>query len=162
MSEREVVRRVFCVEMGEFVELLRSTRGKYPIASYRLTEQQRYTFCYVGHGRKNKEQLYYSCIQCKSVDSKSKGCKQIHLRGTAVTNGNPSIGHKEGCKSLKTSSVHTEQFKRKASREVALGISTVANAQLNNLNDMVATCEQEGVDINECRRNWLALRLSMK
>ena len=30
---------------------------------------------------KNKEQLYYSCIQCKSVDSKSKGCKQIHQRG---------------------------------------------------------------------------------
>ena len=54
MSEREVVRRVFCVEMGEFVELLRSTRGKYPIASYRLTEQQRYTFCYVGHGREKQ------------------------------------------------------------------------------------------------------------
>jgi hypothetical protein len=72
--------------MGEFVELMQSTKGIYPIARYRLNQNESYTFCYTGVGRKDKEMFYYSCIQCKKVDGKTRGkvmesvvCYSVHF-----------------------------------------------------------------------------------
>jgi hypothetical protein len=136
------------------VKLLSSAKGKHPIAQLKVNDNKSYTFNYAGCGRKDKDLLYYSCIQCKRVDKLTRGCKQIHLKGTAIVNGNPMVGHKVGCDPAKSAVVHAEEYKRKASREVREGIASVGTANLHNRSLMAATAEEAGVDVNESRLSW--------
>uniref|UniRef100_A0A914XGD7 MULE transposase domain-containing protein n=1 Tax=Plectus sambesii TaxID=2011161 RepID=A0A914XGD7_9BILA len=137
------------------VEFQESKKGKNPIAVYRLNHDECNTFYYQGCGRKDTSILYYSCLQCKKVDGKVKGGKTVHIKGTSVLNGNPRTGHKTDCKPERAAAVHAESFKRKASKEVRAGISTVGNARLNNLAEMTAACAAIGVDRAESQKNWL-------
>lgn len=63
------------------VSFLSSKHGKNPIACYRLNAEECYTFYYVCSGRRDKNEKYYSCNQCKKVDGQ-RGSKQLHLNGT--------------------------------------------------------------------------------
>jgi hypothetical protein len=142
--------------MSHFFEVnfLKSAKGRQPIAVFRLNENECNTFYYAACGRKEKDLLYYSCLQCKKADGKVKDSKKIHLKGATVINGNPATGHKLGCKPLRAAAVHAEDYKRKASREVRAGISTVGNARLNNLTAMASSCKEVGVDVKESRKQW--------
>uniref|UniRef100_A0A914VX44 Uncharacterized protein n=1 Tax=Plectus sambesii TaxID=2011161 RepID=A0A914VX44_9BILA len=80
------------------VEFMQLAKGRHPIARFRLNREEFHTYCFVGCGRKDKDTLYYDCNQCKGVVRKAKGCKPIHLKGTAIVNGDPAIGHKDDIK----------------------------------------------------------------
>uniref|UniRef100_A0A914XIA7 Uncharacterized protein n=1 Tax=Plectus sambesii TaxID=2011161 RepID=A0A914XIA7_9BILA len=144
------------------VEFTRSVKGKHPIARFRLNREECNTYCYVGCGRKDNNITYYGCNQCKGVDRNAKGCKQIHLNGTVIVNGDPSIGHKEGCKALRTAVVHAEDYKRRASKEVRVGTTTIGNARLHNHSLMLATCDEADVDETETRKSWVLKSLNSR
>jgi hypothetical protein len=150
-------------KMSQFfdVEFFPSTKGIHPQARYRLNADKCLTFCLAKKGRKENETLY-SYIQCKKVDGMSKGNKNLRLHGTAVLNGDPTVCHKEGCMPLKMCIAHPEVLKRKGSKEVGDGTSSVANARLNNLEKMIASCADIGVDENECRKNWNSKAISSR
>uniref|UniRef100_A0A914UWE5 Uncharacterized protein n=1 Tax=Plectus sambesii TaxID=2011161 RepID=A0A914UWE5_9BILA len=137
------------------IEFQDCKKGKNPIAMYRLNHDECNTFYYQGCGCKDSSILYYSCHQCKQVDDKVKGGKTVHIKGTAVLNGNPRTGHKTGCKPAHAATVNAKSFKRKASQEVRAGVSTVSNAWLNNLAEMTAARAAIGVNRAKSQKNWL-------
>ena len=75
------------------VKFMQSAKGRHPIARFRLKRDECNAYSYTKCGRKDEETLYHGCNQCKSVDRKAKGCKQITLKGASIVNGDPTIRH---------------------------------------------------------------------
>ena len=137
------------------VQLFPSKAGRKPIACVKVNENEKNTFFYARCGRKGASFVYYTCIQCKKVDRKTAGCKQIHVvNGTTVVNGNPTLGHKIGCKPLQAEQVYVESHKRHASQQVRQGSANVGNARLNNHAAMIAGCKDAGVSTEKSRKLW--------
>jgi hypothetical protein len=61
------------------VKLLQSKTGKKPVAEFRVSDQQCYTFSHAAYGKTDKKFSYYTCIQCKAVDRKTKVANRFML-----------------------------------------------------------------------------------
>ena len=80
--------------------------GKHPIVRYRVSDDEFYTFQFAERKSRQSCRQYYICHQCDNIRQKSSGfvaAKMVHVEGEFIVNGNPTIGHADGCQPLRIS-----------------------------------------------------------